>query len=335
MSLEISFAKEKMSYPKWKPSKYTTRHSGAAVPEDMDFFVSPNPLLGNILTVESTLRESDKSIGINGRLKSILLGTLLLGILTLVIVELLVPSINTAQVVVIGITALAIGWAVYSQTKFEHKCSFVGEQGISEVEINGSRSNKPIETKLLLFSDVAGLRSDKDRHYMYGAYKSTSYYFEWFSENKCHLSLRGEHRSKSDEPDDDDIWHFANSAEAAWTRSLWKFRHQQIASDGYIDFAVNSNPNTIRISSGFIELFFKDSSNYRINRRNLDVSFRNRTFHFAFRESNQKARKFRVSYSKISNAKMFLEALERFLGISWPTVKTENIRTNLFSRPQF
>ena len=60
----------------WIPPDEITRHSGADIPQEMEFFVAPPAEIGTVLTADSSLRSSSKPMSARARLFWTLLITL-------------------------------------------------------------------------------------------------------------------------------------------------------------------------------------------------------------------------------------------------------------------
>jgi hypothetical protein len=98
-----------------------------------------------------------------------------------------------------------------------HSCCYVGRAGIAEF-VFGSKSNPVRKRNILPFASANALRVNQIRQYRNGVYTGTQYNYYWTDNHgKVLLQLVGNHSSHSGKPGLQHAYHFAQSAESAWT----------------------------------------------------------------------------------------------------------------------
>jgi hypothetical protein len=140
---------------------------------------------------------------------------------------------------------LAAGVAVFV-TRFRHRCSYVGREGIARFHCAGDTDSFRT-AEVFLFRDAAELRTSQTRHYVNGAYTGTDYVFTWTDvAGQQRYVLRGRYQSAEGTPKASDPFHFAQSAEMAWTGYLLPDAFRQLDMGGAVLFLLNKG-NWIRV----------------------------------------------------------------------------------------
>ena len=127
-----------------------------------------------------------------------------------------------------GLTFLSLG--------FSATCSYVGERGIAEFFLYYSRSATPV-SEILVFDDATQLLTKYTRRCRRGGYQDMSYIYRWVRRDQTDMIISGVFRDQTGWPQDDDRWHFANSAEGVWTSYLLPAINRELARSGYIEFS--------------------------------------------------------------------------------------------------
>jgi hypothetical protein len=294
----------------WQPDADLISHAGSPLTVDADFFIAPPPQIGELISVATTLPTSARPLPVNIRW-AIIAGSVLLSI----IVSQVVFQI-AGLAVLVGMTAGGIAWYL---TKFNHICSFVGTKGLARYDISGSRSALPKEN-LLLFTDTQHLYTKTTRNYTNGVYTGTSYSYRWIKNSGGVYEVSGTYRSENNAPKQQDIWHFADMGEAAWTRHLLETIDDQLARDGYIEFPLTGNLQAVRVGDGFLEFVTRKDEVQRVMRSEMqDITLGSGTFQFKHQDSRwwSGKGKFSFEYGNIPNARIFMICLKELADIYW------------------
>ncbi len=294
----------------WQPGADFISHAGSALTVDADFFIAPPPAIGEIISVATTLPNSAQPLPVGIRWAIIAGSGIALPILLQVI-------FNTAWIsLVAGIVAGATAWYL---TKFDHTCSFVGVKGMARYDISGSRSALPKEN-LLMFDDAHSLYTRTTRNYTNGVYTGTTYSYKWMKNSGGQFEISGSHRGENNAPADQDIWHFADMGESAWTRHLLEMIDDKLARDGYIEFPLTTNLQAVRVGNGFLEFVSRKDGAQRVMRSEMqDITLGSGTFQFKHQDSRwwSGKGKFSFEYGNIPNARIFMICLKELADIYW------------------
>jgi hypothetical protein len=297
----------------WIPHEGIVTHSGGQIPSNMDFFAPPPTEIGVILSTESNLTHSKKPIPIDSR---ILLSLVVGGLLAYIIRYLL--KTNEANIIPLATGAL-IGLLLYLITEFRYSCSYIGEQGIVQLFIKGSRTATPKEHKLC-FKDASNLYVAQIRNYVNGIYSGTTYTYRWTKNSGKDYRLNGQYRSEKKTPKDGDAWHFADAAERVWIIYLLETVDEKLNNLGYVEFPMAGNQKAVRIGNGFMEFVMKDNVPQRVAVKDMkDITLGGGVFQFKHKDAKfwSGKGKYSFTYSNIPNARLFLVVLERLTGIRW------------------
>lgn len=199
-------------------------------PGTADFFAPPPPEIGKIVTQWSSLSQEKQPLHPATRL-ALVMGVAAVGLVLGLILAALLSIPGIAIVFAMGGTGAVLGAIVFLMTQFVATCSYVGEEGLAVIRCSGSRENL-FPRPVFLFHEAAELRTTQTRQYYRGLYTGTDYRFEWTDgeQNVVH-ALTGRYRSEEDNPGPTHDFHFALSAEAAWTAYLFR-NINELTEDG-------------------------------------------------------------------------------------------------------
>ncbi|MBD2461985.1 hypothetical protein H6G89_13100 [Oscillatoria sp. FACHB-1407] len=304
----------------WIPPAGITTHAGKPISSDLEFFAAPPIEIGKITSAYSTLTVSTQPLSTAQRL----FRALLWGIGFTVVTALLVTAFhiplpwNVLTGLVVGAIAAAL---IYTYILvFYQTCSYVGEQGIAEYSINGSRSAEP-ESSIMRFQDAANLYTSQTRRYKNGAYQGTDFRYTWQMPGRKPFEIWGTHHAQQGLPDDTSNWHFANAAEAAWSNHLLRVINEQLQRLGYVEFPMQqANPQAVRVGQGFLEFVLKDGSTQTVAVTDMkDIKLQSGSFYFAHKDARwwSGKGKYEFMYSNLPNAQLFLLCLNQLAGIRW------------------
>jgi hypothetical protein len=299
----------------WVPPKGVTRHAGSPISSELDFFLPPPPEIGQIISADSTLNIGQQPTPMSKRMITSCLVGLVAGAIAWGILYL----ISQPYPVVLAIVGLIAGVIAYFCYGFHHSCTYVGEQGIAEIRLNGSREATP-QTHLLLFQEAANLYTSQTRRYKNGFYRGTSYSYQWTRPRNKTYVLSGQYHSEQGWPEDRNLWHFANSAETAWSSYMLGVINEQLTRLGYVEFPMQGNPQAVRVGQGFLEFVLKDGTMQRAAVEDMrDMRLGAGQFHFTHKDARwwSGKGKYSFTYSTIPNARLFLICMRTLAGITF------------------
>jgi len=299
----------------WMPREGVTRHSGSAIPQDMEFFATPPLEIGKVISAESTLKTSIQA------------GLTPLRIIVCSLSGLLGAGIGWYLAVVAGLLSTTLVWTIgslavliaYWATRFSHGCSYVGENGIARYTLKGDRNANP-KADILPFKDAANLYTSQTRQYVNGVYTSTAYAYWFGKQSGQKYKLLGQYRNEQGWPEAKNSWHFANAAEAAWNNYLLPVVNEQLDRLGYVEFPMQGKLQAVRVGSGFMEFVVKGGVPQRVQVADMkDITLGSGVFQFKHKDAQwwSGKGKYSFNYSNIPNARLFLLCLDRLTGIRW------------------
>jgi len=211
---------------------------------------------------------------------------------------------------------LPVGCVIaYFLTYFRGTCTFVGEQGIARVLIEGSLAKTP-KFQVLLFEEAAELLTSETRRFVNGIYSGTSYDYFWNTVNGARIyRLKGDYHSKSSHPVPGHPWYFARAAELAWSMYFLERAEEILRTEGSVPFRVDRK-RSVRVGVGFIEFHFGGDP-VRVSREEIaSISLFDGQFAFIHKDTRwfSRAGRYVFAYENMGNAKVFLLALDRLLG---------------------
>jgi len=299
----------------WLPREGVTRHAGSAIPQDMEFFVTPPLEIGKVISAESTLKTSTQA-GLTPLRSIICLASGLLGAGIGWFALLVAEIASTNLVWIVGSLAICLA---YWATRFSHRCSYVGEGGIAVYTLKGDRTASP-KAEILCFKEATNLYATQTRQYVNGVYTGTRYSYDWGKQSGQKYKLSGQYRNEKGWPEDKNSWHLANAAEVAWNNYLLPIVNEQLDRLGYIEFPIQGKLQAVRVGSGFMEFVVKDGMPQRVQVTDMkDITLGSGVFKFKHKDARwwSGQGKYSFNYSNIPNARLFLLCLGRLTGIRW------------------
>lgn len=203
-------------------------------------------------------------------------------------------------------------------TRFKHTCSYVGADGTAIFECSGSRDHVT-RSDVFLFTNAIELRISQTRHYYNGVYTGTNYSFTWSDDQgKTVYEFAGRYSSEAGTPGASDPYHFALSAENAWTMHLFRgierirggneLLYFGLRGGDYIQlgqglFILVQGGKTIELTSDQIEKMTIGDGVISVWQKGAKAGwFVNKGIH-------------QFMYADLGNARFFLFALDALLGI--------------------
>ncbi len=307
----------------WQPPEDVTLHNDQPIPAEMEFLFPPPSEIGKIITAHSTLTRQAEPYSLAMRLILILVLPLVLA----TVAYLLMPQKRNdnlpalAMGFVVGTVSLLIAWWI---TSFKHQLTFVGVDGIAEITLKSSREATP-KTQSLVFRDAWDCVRVKHGITPMGFYTNTQYYFHWSNEQKQNIYvLSGSYRSEAGTPKAPDPYWYGLSGELAWSQHFFERSVNELEKTGSIEFRASTGilfgkELVVRIGSGFIEFDSKGDVTRLTPNDIKNLSLANG--HFSIHTHNTRwfssQGKFEFDYSTLSNARVFLLALERLVGYTF------------------
>ena len=294
------------------------RHAGVPLAPESDFFVTPPPEIGRLISAETTLTTEKHPASPGARW--LLIGGMMTGVyfgLNWLLsfgnlqADIAVQIMNASLGALTGL----IAWFV---TRFKHSCSYVGHDGIARYRISGSRGAQPRE-ELFLFHQARLLRSSETDQYYNGVYTGTAYDYRWTdADNQKVFRLNGSYRSKQRNPKPKDPYHFAKMAEIAWSMYLLDATQAELESKGYVEFVVNRK-DVVRVGLGFMEFHFMGKTERVPVNEMKDIAINAGWFSFKTSEARMFSSKgkFSFQYGQMGNARLFLLCLDKLAGIQF------------------
>lgn len=243
----------------------------------------------------------------------------MVAVITIVITGVILNLLGSANSVVLIIAGAIAAVITYTCQGFNHSCTYVGERGIAEIQLTGSR-DKPTQLKLLLFKAAANLYTGQTRRYRNGVYNGTSYSYQWTRPGEKPFELRGQYFNEKGWPEDRNLWHFANSAESAWSKYLLDAINDQFGRLGYVEFPTTGNLKAIRIGRGFLEFIVKDGTSQQVAVSDMrNIQLKAGQFYFTHQDARwwSGKGKYSFTYSTIPNAQLFLICLKSLGGVTF------------------
>jgi hypothetical protein len=294
----------------WQPAADVITHAGSPVTVDADFFMPPPPEIGELISVGTDLPKSKNPMPKALRLIIIAASMLVLPIFLQIVWQ------TIWLTVIAGLVAGVVAWYF---TRFDHTCSFVGSKGLVKYELMGDRTTLPTET-FLMFTDAHSLYTKTTRNYTNGVYTGTEYNYKWVKNSGNDFIISGTYKGENTPPKPQDLWHFANVGESAWTQYLLENIDDQLAKDGYIEFALSGALQAVRVGQGFLEFVSRKDGIQRVMREDMrDITLGSGTFQFKHQDARwwSGKGKFSFDYGNIPNARIFMICLKELADIYW------------------
>lgn len=213
-------------------------HGNGTLAANADFFVTPPPEIGEVVSAETSLTESDQPTAPGKRRMIALIAAVIAAAVGYGIDRLAdVQSPVWFWVWPIGFGLLAFLIAM-AASGFTHRLSYVGKEGLVRATLKGSRQAPP-SVEVMPFQDMAELRVRETRHYTNGVYTNTTYNYSWRGGARSFI-VQGAYRNKDGPPPKlNDPYYFATAAEEAWTRHFLRRSLDRLNSGGTVRFAVD------------------------------------------------------------------------------------------------
>jgi len=196
------------------------QHSGIENPPNCDFFAQPSVQIGQINTAQTSLFQGQDSATTGRRLMSIMFYSLIGLAIAGLIIYLLNISPKIRGFYIIGCFFLGLGVLIGAyRTRFRHKCSYVGENGIAEYFLKKNRYNHATG-KIFEFSNASAMYVETTRQFVNGVYSGTFYKYRWVDQyGKDVYRLNGVYKNKNGEPENlSDAYYLAKSAANSWNQ---------------------------------------------------------------------------------------------------------------------
>ncbi len=295
----------------WTPGPDVHHHDGSPISPDRVFFAPPPAEIGEIITASSTLPIGKKPMSTVNRF-------LLAGFVgSLAVVGLNLAGADTIWQVLAALALLPVAlWF----TRFKHTVRYVGKQGIA-ILTTKSRPDRVSRSEVFLFQNANELRTGQTRQYVNGVYSGTSYSFNWTdAAGKKVFKLSGTYHGEKKPPKPKDPFHFAESAELAWSIHLLDQADHELKETGAVRFRLTGK-DWVAIGPGFLE-YCRKGIEERWERDEIGgISIGDGVF--KVKRTDAKEGWFsskgvvQFPYASMSNAKLFLIAINRILGYSF------------------
>lgn len=288
-----------------------------------DFFVEAPPAIGRVRSAFTTMRKSEDPSSPSLRAFLASLG-FVVGFATIVLplIGLLgkprsaeeVLGYASAAVIVGGVCLLLVRW----WTRFGGLCTYVGDNGIAVFQCDGDR-DRLVRSDIFLFHTADELRIAQTRQYTNGIYARTDYAFTW-SDGRGRLvyQISGRYKSEVGRPEPRDAYYFALAAESAWSRFLARDLERMASANGLIFFGlqggdfVQLGPGRLILAQASKKIELRSDQIEKMTIGDGVISiwetgaksgwFVNKGIH-------------QFLYADLGNAKFFLLALDKLLGI--------------------
>jgi hypothetical protein len=293
-----------------------TNHAGGKLARDDDYFEPPPEEIGQVVSMHTSLKKMQQPMAPGTRL-GVSIGVGLMCASVGIVIGLLAKSAALGVLIALALAGIGVAIVLFA-TRFSHTCSYVGQLGVAQFKMKGSRDNVTEET--FLFADASELRTQQTRHYTNGVYQNTSYSFTWSDvTGRKRYALAGSHNNQAGNPPAKHPFHFASAAERAWSMYLWVQIQPQLRTEGAILFRLGGK-NWVRLGKGYIRLFFNgeetDCGVEDIDQVRLDqgwVQVRRKDAKEGWFSSTGV---FKFPYSNLSNARLFFLLMENLVGVA-------------------
>jgi len=293
-------------------------HAGLPLGRHLNFFIDPPPEIGSVFSAECTLKNGTRPMDSAMRWAMIFFVTML-GFAIGAALSFAFGAVHPVMLaMILGSIGGLLGFLImFFSTRFAHTCTFVGTEGIANYSCSGSLEN--IRENLFLFADAVELRIAQTRHYYNGIYTGTNYSFTWSNESgKTAFVISGGHKSEKGEPPPNDYFRYALAAEGAWSDYLARNINLIMGRDESLYFGLDGK-NFVRVGKVFLEIsirgntarMFADDIDY-VQIKDGMVSIWERGGKRGW-FSSKGIHDF--PFASLGNARFFLFAVERFLGV--------------------
>jgi hypothetical protein len=204
---------------KWIPEENVLDHSGKPLVTGRNFFVSPPPEIGTVLSAYSALKVGQSSYPARTRLMITLIVALCFTAFSFYVfasrhpTELLTILVNGTIVgAFLAIPAAIVTFAILYLFRRDYRCDYVGTAGVASYHLLDVRRGIP--GKYLLFQDATDLKITLTPQHITGIGAATAYRYSWVNANNQEIFfLSGKYNTKKKVQED--RFHLATAAEAA------------------------------------------------------------------------------------------------------------------------
>ena len=296
-------------------------HRGQPRGSLVDLFALPPLTIGRVISAESTIIVGKREMPVPVRLLIAVLFASPFMSVALWLAEYCDPSKiqnRPALAIIAALIGAGIAALVWYATRFTHRCTYVGEDGIAIFDLVGQRDGQ-LTSQVLLFTDASGLRARQTRHFVNSVYRNTTYDYRWTdSVGRGLVRLAGTYVGKDRPPKAGDPFHLAAAAEVAWSIHYLARAQSQLQEEGSITFHVGGH-RIVRVGLGFMEFHF-DGEPVRVHRDEIaSVTLGRGTFAFKHKDAKwyRSEGKYRFQYGEMANGKVFFLALDKLMGYRW------------------
>ena len=291
----------------WTPPPEVTNHNGEPIPPGLSFFAAPPEEIGPIITAFSTRKAGQRPMAKVSRL----LLTIAVG--SGVGIGLSLFKVDGVWQVLAGLIAAGLCWLM---TGFKKLATYVGEHGVARLTVK-NRLDRVSRSEVLRFEDADALRTSQTRQYVNGIYNGTTYKFVWTdAADKHEFRLAGTYKGEKKPPKPKDPFHFAQSAETAWSVHRFDRAKAELEARGCIRFPI-AGTDWVEVGPGYFE-FHRKGTQERWSAEEIgDASIAGGVFKIKRVDAQEgwfsKKGVYQFPYQQMANARLFLLTFQHFL----------------------
>jgi hypothetical protein len=291
-------------------------HDGKALPPDADFFVPPPAEVGEIVSAYTTLRTGARPTAPTLRAATVIVcgaAGLAIGLVVAVLTE------NSVVFALLGVPLGGVGvWLGIHLTRFQHRCTYVGREGVARYGCSGSREKIEVR-EVFRFRDAAELLVSQTSRYVNGVYSGTQYSYSWnVVGGQLWYRIAGTHRCRDNPPPAGEPYRYALAAEAAWSNYLLAQVRTRLLMSETVPFSLGGS-DWVRLGQRQLILCLKgqtiecdveDIAEMRLHQGWFEVRRKD-----AQRGWFSSTGVFKFPYAHLANAQLFLFLLDQLLGL--------------------
>jgi hypothetical protein len=225
-------------------------HSGRPFRSDADLFVPPPPEIGLLISAGTTLTHGVKPYRVETRLLASLLAAsvaLLPGFALVLLFSWRHPILLGLG---FGLLPAVVVLLVWICTRFSHQVTYVGTRGLARYSCLGRRDHL-MKEELLLFEEAASVHTSLTHRYTKNGYQGSDYSSTWSTAGGRKLfSISGTYHSEKEPPPAQDLFHFGESADVAWSLHLLDTLQERLEGEG-VEFYLQDR-DSIRVRPGLL-----------------------------------------------------------------------------------
>jgi hypothetical protein len=294
-------------------------HGGGQLPYDADFFVKAPKEIGPVISASTTLRRGMRPWDVGPRL-GLAFGIAFAGLIFGVFIDLAASVQNAFWIIVwpFGFAALAFG-IVMACTTFSHTCTYVGRDGCARFVCSGDRDHISTD-EVFRFRDGSELRTQQTLRYVNGVYQNTTYGYTWNDVGgRTRFTVAGSHKYENGQPPTDDAYHFARSAELAWTYYLLDDAYRHIDMGSTVPFNLSSG-KTIRLGRGHVLFYWNSDRPEKWDAEEMrEAELHQGQVRLRHREAKEgwfsSSGVYKFQFSELANAQLFFHLMEKVVGV--------------------